>query len=226
MPSDGGEKPTAAPRSWRERQRPTVKAKGTVPPGWRYREPGSSPTWALARHGGTRSAKRGRGHLHARCSPSHRSSVHCLVFLRTPTPDPLYMPPPAPHHLRLAPSRPPTSASRGPDPFVLPSAVDPSSAPPPPIADPFLGEPPFAPPFAISRAGVLRVAVHLGSLFSKWMYLSVTLINGCCARAALFFPPLSLHCSLDCALGVVLFAVEKFGAGDVGGRWIRWAAGF
>jgi len=36
----------------------------------------------------------------------------------------------------------------------------------------------------------------------------------------------SLHCSLDCALGVVLFAVEKFGAGDIGGRWIRWAAGF
>ena len=131
-----------------------MKAKGTVP-GWRYLTvslaPSPRPHGALGRRGtgegGTRSVKRGRGHLHARCSPpSHRSSVHCLVFLRTPTPDPLYMPPPAPHHLRLAPSRPPTSASRGPDPFVLPSAVDPSSAPPPPIADPFLGEPPFAPP--------------------------------------------------------------------------------
>jgi len=35
------------------------------------------------------------------------------------------------------------------------------------------------------------------------------------ARVQLFFfPPLSLHCSLDCALCVVLFAVRKFGAGD------------
>jgi hypothetical protein len=58
------------------------------------------------------------------------------------------------------------------------------------------------------------------------MCLSVMLINGCCARAVLFFFPFSLHCSLDYALGVVLFVV-KFGAGDertvdqVGGGILR-----
>lgn len=96
-----------------------------------YRAPGSSsPTWAGAGARGaghTRSAKPGRG---------HRSSVHsCASPSSFPTPfqrngrAPLYKPPPAPHHHRLAPSRPPILSSLPPTPGAIDPSIHPSAAP-------------------------------------------------------------------------------------------------
>jgi hypothetical protein len=130
-----------------------------------------------ARHGvgGTRSAKRGRGHLHARCTPPlapfvrplprrplHSNARPALYATARSTSPPSHTV--AATHISLS-----SLKGRTPSFFRAQSIRRRLLLLRSPFADPFLGKPPSAPPFMISLVGLLRVAVHLGSLFLKWM---------------------------------------------------------